>query len=250
MKLKGKTAIVTGAGDGIGREVALAFAREGANLSLNYYGKAKQNMDELVNELNRYGSEVILTEGDLSDESMVKLMVNQTIQTFGRIDILANIAGICNQSLVQDLEVESWDRMINVNLKSVFLTTKYTVPFMIAQKSGRIINFASQLAQKGGIEVSHYAASKAGVIGFTKSIALELGIHGITANCVAPGPFETRMLAGFDQNWREQKLSQLPLHRFGKVEEIVPSFVLLASDPDGNAYTGQTLGPNLGDVML
>ena len=250
MKLKGKTAIVTGAGDGIGKAVALAFAKEGANLSLNYFGKAKQDMDELVNEINSLGSEVILTEGDLSDESIVKSMVNQTFETFGRIDILANIAGICNQSLVQDIEVESWERMIDVNLKSVFLTTKFTVPYMINQKSGRIINFASQLAQKGGIKVSHYAASKAGVIGFTKSIAFELGEHGITANCVAPGPIETRMLAGFDQNWREQKLSQLPLHRFGKVEEIVPTVVLLALDPDGNAYTGQTLGPNLGDVML
>ncbi|GHH98839.1 SDR family NAD(P)-dependent oxidoreductase [Neobacillus kokaensis] len=250
MKLKDKVAIITGAGHGIGKAVAIQFAKEGAKLSLNYFGQNKNDMDLLLEELKNYGSEVIISDGDLSDENVVKSLVNHTVKTYGRIDILTNIAGICNQSLIQDLEVETWDRMLDVNLKSVFLTTKYTAPFMIVQKSGRIINFASQLAQKGGIEVSHYAASKAGVIGFTKSIALELGEHGITANCIAPGPIETQMLAKFNYSWREQKLSQLPLHRFGSVEEIVPSVVLLASDPDGNAYTGQTLGPNLGDVML
>lgn len=250
MKLKNKVAIVTGAGHGIGRAVAIAFAKEGANLSLNYYGQVKNELEMLVEELQQYGAEVVLTEGDLSQEDIVKSLINKTVDTFSYIDILANIAGICNQSPIQDLDIDTWDRMMDVNLKSIFLTTKYSAPYMIAQKSGRIINFSSNLGQKGTVDGSHYAASKAGVIGFTKSIALELGQHGITANCIAPGPTDTQMIEGFNHDWRDQKLSQLALPRFGEVEEVVPAVVLLASDPDGNIFTGQTLSPNSGDVMF
>lgn len=148
------------------------------------------------------------------------------------------------------MTVEMWDRMIEVDLRSVFLTTRYVVPHMIKQKSGRIINIASQLGQKGGVEMSHYAAAKAGVIGFTKSIALELGKYGITANCIAPGPIETELVANIDPEWKENKKKELAIPRFGKVEEVAPTAVFLASDPDGNIYTGQTLGPNSGDVMI
>ncbi|HLR79419.1 MAG TPA: 3-oxoacyl-ACP reductase family protein [Bacillota bacterium] len=250
MKLKNKVAIVTGAGQGIGKSVALAFAKEGAHLSLNYFGTEQKEMDEFIKELESYGIRAIAMEGDLSKNDTAKSLVDQTIHTFDRVDILANVAGISDQGPVQDLDEEAWDTMIDVNLKSVFLTTKYAVAHMISQKSGRIINFSSNLGQKGGVEVSHYAASKAGVIGFTKSIALELGPHGITANCVAPGPTETPMLADFDADWRKEKLAELPLQRFGQVDEIIPTVVLLASDPDGNAFTGQTLSPNVGDVML
>lgn len=250
MKLKDKVAIVTGASQGIGKSVAIAFAKEGANLSLNYFGSDKKEMDAFLKELEGYGIRAIATEGDLSKTDIVKSLINHTVETFDRIDILANVAGISGQSSVQDLDEEAWDTMMNVNLKSVFLTTKYAVPHMISQASGRIINFTSNLGQKGGVEVSHYAASKAGVIGFTKSLALELGQYSITANCVAPGPTETPMLDDFDADWRKEKLAELPLGRFGQVEEIVPTVVLLASDPDGNAFTGQTLSPNVGDVML
>ena len=250
MKLKDKVAIITGAGQGIGRGIALAYAKEGANLSLNCYGQSLEQVQELVNELSAYSGKVIVTEGDITNVNVVQDLVDRTISTFGRIDILVNNAGILTQSLIQDMSIEMWDRMIEVDLKSVFLTTRFVVPHMLRQRYGRIINMASQLGQKGGIELSHYAAAKAGVIGFTKSIALELGQYGITANCIAPGPIETKMVADIDENWKSWKKSQLAIPRFGRVEEVVPTAVFLASDPDGNIYTGQTLGPNSGDVML
>lgn len=145
---------------------------------------------------------------------------------------------------------ETWDNMINVDLKSAFLTTRAVVNQMIQQQPGRIINIASQIGQKGGYELSHYAAAKAGVIAFTKSISIELGKYGITANCIAPGPIETKLVAAIDENWKKQKQSELALPRFGQVYEVAPTAAFLAAEPDGNIYTGQTLGPNSGDVML
>ncbi|MDQ0221398.1 SDR family oxidoreductase [Peribacillus cavernae] len=252
MKLKGKVAIITGASPlyGMGNGFAAAFAKEGANLSLNYFGHDKADIEMFKSELESYGVKVILTEGDISKETTVKQLVNKTIDIFGQIDILVNNANISSLALIQDMTVEQWDRMIEVNLKSVFLTTRNVVPYMISRKSGRIINMASQIGQKGGLEHSHYAAAKAGIIGFTKSIALELGQYGITANCIAPGPIDTQEMQKIDENWRNKKRAELAIPRFGKVEEVVPTAVLLASDPDGNIYTGQSLGPNSGDVML
>jgi len=252
MKLKQKIAIITGAGPvhGIGKGIATAFAREGAHLSLNYYGHDAVDMDRFKGELERFGGRVILTEGDISQESTAKRLIEATLDAYGRIDILVNNAYISAQSLIQDMAVDDWDRMMQVNLRSVFLTTRYTVPHLIKQKSGRIINMASQIGQKGGVEHSHYAASKAGIIGFTKSIAMELGQYGITANCIAPGPIETHVMQTVNREWRDKKLAELVIPRFGQVEEVAPTAVFLASDPDGNLFTGQTLGPNLGDVML
>jgi 3-oxoacyl-[acyl-carrier protein] reductase len=252
MRLKGKIAIITGAGPvhGIGKGIALAFAREGADLSLNYYGHNLSAMEQFKSELESFGGRVIMTEGDISQVETAKQLIASTVSSFGRIDILVNNAYISTQSLIQDMSVESWDQMISVNLRSVFLTTRYTVPYMIEQRFGRIINMASQIGQKGGVEHSHYAASKAGIIGFTKSIAMELGSYGITANCIAPGPIETHVMKTVNQEWRDKKLAELIIPRFGEVDEVSPTAVFLASEPDGNIYTGQTLGPNLGDVML
>lgn len=250
MRLKDKVAIITGAGQGIGRGISLAYASEGANLSINCFGQTQSEIQEFVRELSAYGVEVIVTEGDITDINIVKSIVDNTITKFGHIDILVNNAGILTQSLIQNMSIETWDRMIEVDLKSVFLTTRFVVPYMIEQNSGRIINIASQLGQIGGIELSHYAAAKAGVIGFTKSISLELGKFGITANCIAPGPIDTEMVALISEEWKTWKKGQLAIPRFGQVEEVVPTAVFLASDPDGNIFTGQTLGPNCGDVML
>lgn len=250
MKLKGKSAIVTGAGQGIGLAIARAYAKEGANLSLNIYGKNKEEIDSIVTELKQYGVDVIVTESDITKVSTVEEMINKTIEKYGKIDILVNNAGIITESLVQDMSIATWDQMIDIDLKSVFLMTKYVVPHMIEQNSGRIISISSQLGQKGGVKMSHYAAAKAGVIGFTKSIALELGQYGITANCIAPGPTETELFAGLSKSFRESKKNELAIPRYAQVFEVAPTAVFLASDPDGNVYTGQTLGPNSGDVML
>lgn len=250
MRLKGKVAIITGAGQGIGLGIATAYAKEGANLALNIYGKDPEERDSIIAELKRYHVDVIATEDDITKESAVQELVGKTIERYGKIDILVNNAGIISESLVQDMPTEMWDRMIEIDLKSVFLLTKYVVPYMVEQKSGRIISTASQLGQKGAVKMSHYAAAKAGVIGFTKSIALELGQYGITANCIAPGPTETDLFAGLSESFKKQKKAELVIPRFARVEEVAPTAVFLASDPEGNVYTGQTLGPNSGDVML
>ncbi|MFB4168269.1 3-oxoacyl-ACP reductase family protein [Virgibacillus sp. JSM 102003] len=252
MKLEKKVAIITGAspGQGIGRGIAMAYAKEGANLSLNYYGQDKEEIEVFKNELENYGVKVILTEGDISKEETAERLISRTVDEFGQIDILVNNAGISSLSLVENMTTKTWDRMIEVNLRSVFLTTRQVVPYMISQKSGRIINISSQTAQKGAVKHCHYSAAKAGIIGFTKSLALELGQYGITANCIAPGPIETQLMDTVEPEWKDKKLSELVIPRFGKVEEVVPTAILLASDPDGNIYTGQTLGPNSGDVMM
>ncbi|WP_248929639.1 SDR family NAD(P)-dependent oxidoreductase [Paenibacillus hamazuiensis] len=249
MRLKGKTAVITGAGEGIGKAIALAFAKEGADLAINYYNQPQEEVDAVIRELESCGCQVMAVQGDVTDESFVGGFVERTISRFGRIDILVNNAGILTQSLVHEMSVEMWDRMIEVDLKSVFLMTRAVVPHMIDRRYGRIINIASQIAQKGGYELSHYAAAKAGVIGFTKSVALELGRYGITANCIAPGPIETRLVERIDPAWKERKKKELAIPRFGLPEEVAPTAVLLASEPDGNLFTGQTLGPNSGDVM-
>ncbi|WP_052712185.1 SDR family NAD(P)-dependent oxidoreductase [Domibacillus indicus] len=251
MKLCEKVAIITGAsnGHGMGRGFAEGFAREGANLVLNYYSQDENEMEKFRKELEQFGKKVILVHGDISKEETVKELVETAIAAFGRIDILLNNAAISTLSHIQNMPTEMWDRMIEVNLRSVFLTTKYVVPYMIKQNGGRIINISSQLAQKGGKEHSHYAAAKAGIIGFTKSIALELGVFGITANCIAPGPIETQMMDEVSEDWKTKKRLELVIPKFGRVEEVVPTAIFLASDPEGNLYTGQTLGPNLGDVM-
>lgn len=252
MKLKGKVAIITGAGFGRGmsRGFPVGFAREGANLSLNIYKDDAEGIDEFVKELESYGVQVRVTIGDISDESVVKQLVKNTIDAFGKIDILLNCAGITNPKSITEMSVEEWDRMLSVNLRSQFLTCKYVIPYMIEQKSGRIINISSQIAQKGGTDHCHYAASKAGIIGMTKALAWDLGKYGITCNCIAPGPIDTQMMDSVSEEWRRSKKADLALPRFGTIEEVVPSAIFLASDPDGNIYTGQTLGPNSGDVML
>ncbi|MCA1203690.1 3-oxoacyl-ACP reductase family protein [Priestia flexa] len=250
MKLKDKVAIITGSGSGIGKAIALAYAKEGANLILNVYRMGEQEKQELEREMSLYEGDISIIEGDVTSGEFVQELVETALSRFSKIDILVNNAGILTQSLLQDMTESQWDEMMTIDLKSVFLTTRAVVTHMIQQKSGRIINIASQIGQKGGVELSHYAAAKAGVIAFTKSIALELGQHNVTANCIAPGPIETNLVAGIKEDWKEEKKKQLAIPRFGKVEEVAPTAVLLASSPDGNLYTGQTLGPNSGDVMI
>lgn len=252
MRLEGKVAVITGAGpgNGIGREITRAFAKEGAKLSLNYLANDNKVKEKFYEELEDYGTTVCVVEGDISKEDTAKKLITTTIEEYGKIDILVNNAGISTPALLKDMPISNWDRMMEVNLRSIFLTTKFAIPHMISQESGRIINISSQVAQKGSVEHCHYAAAKAGIIGFTKSIAMELGEHGITANCIAPGPIMTQLMNEVSEDWRDKKMKELVIPKFGTANEVAPTAVFLATSPDGNLYTGQTLGPNCGDVML
>jgi len=250
LRLKGKKALITGGASGIGKEIAESYAREGADIVVNYRSRQQEAQDLKESIEEKYKVKVEIVKADITDEQQVNELVRFSLEKMGKIDILVNSAGILNQSPFVDLSIETWDQMIGVNLRGPFLMIKAVLPHMIEEKFGRIINISSQLAQIGGVEVAHYTASKAGLIAMTKSLAREVGVHGITANCIAPGPIETDMISNVDDEWKETKEKGLAIPRFGKVEEVAPSAVFLASEPDGNLYTGQTLGPNSGDVML
>jgi len=247
-RLAGKVAVVTGAASGIGAGIALAFAEQGAALALVDVVDGPRVAAQ-TSTLSGYGVPVARYQADISDESEVAAMGREVLSRFGRVDILVNNAGIFTQALVEDLPLADWDRVLAVNLRGTFLCTKAFLGTMLDQGSGRIINIASQLGQIGGTEVAHYAASKAAVIGFTKSLAREVAQRGVLVNAVAPGPIETPILENETEEWRSAKLAELPIGRFGRVEEVTPTVLLLATD-DGSYYVGQTLGPNGGDVML
>ncbi|WP_346707705.1 SDR family NAD(P)-dependent oxidoreductase [Massilistercora timonensis] len=250
-KLEGKRALITGAASGMGYEIVKLFAENGASIVFNYHTKetAATELKALVEK--EYHTKIEKYQADCSEEDEVKAMVDYTVQELGGIDILVCSNGICFQVPLVDMTVEQWDHVIKQNLRSIFLLDHYVLPHMLKQKFGRIINITSQIGQIGGIDESHYAASKAGVIGMTKSLAREVSKYGITANCIAPGPVANDFFyKGTTPEWQEDKLRSLPLGRFGLDHEVAPSALLLASEPDGNIYTGQTLGPNCGDVML
>ena len=247
-RLEGRVAVVTGAASGIGRGIAVAFAREGADVALVDL-VAEADAGAALAEVRAHGREPLFVRADVADEADVRAMAEQVLGQFGRVDVLVNNAGIFTQSLVEDLPVADWDRVLAVNLRGTFLCTRVLLGQMLERGSGRVINIASQLGQIGGVEVAHYAASKAAVIGLTKSLAREVARRGVLVNAIAPGPVVTPLLDGETPEWREAKLAELPLGRFGEVDEITPTAVLLASD-DGSYYVGQTLGPNGGDVML
>jgi 3-oxoacyl-[acyl-carrier protein] reductase len=247
-KLTGKVAVVTGAASGIGQGIAAAFAREGADVAVVDVAPREQ-AEETLNQVRDRGREALFVRCDVSDEAAVAAMARQVLERFGRVDVLVNNAGIFTQWLLEDMPAADWDRVINVNLRGTFLCTRAFIGQMLARGSGRVINIASQIGQIGGAEVAHYCASKAGVIGLTKALAREVSHRGVLVNAIAPGPIQTPLLDGETEEWRSAKLAELPMGRFGTVAEVAPTAVLLASE-DGAYYTGQTLGPNGGDVML
>lgn len=245
--LDGRRAVVTGAGSGIGEAIALAYAQAGAQLLLADIDAARA--DSVARRCRALGAQAETVIGDVGDESTAHRIIDRCVQAFGGIDILVNNAGMLTQSRCADMSTAMWDEMLRVDLRSVFLCARRAVPHMQAQRWGRIINIASQLGIKGGVELSHYAAAKAGVIGFTKSLALEVAPDNVLVNAIAPGPIATPLVDGISADWKRAKEASLPLGRFGRADEVAPTAVLLASDPGGNLYVGQTLGPNSGDVM-
>jgi 3-oxoacyl-[acyl-carrier protein] reductase len=245
-KLDGRVAIVTGAASGIGRGIAEAFAEEGAAVAIA--DKNEQGAQTVADGIAGCGGRAIAVQVDVTDEALVGAMVERVLADLGRIDILVNNAGIDTISTVVEMPLAMWQQMMDVNLTSVFLCTKAVLPTMIAQRWGRIINLGSQLGLEGTDRMVHYCAAKAGVHGFTKALAYELAPHNINVNAIAPGPIETPLLASIPEDWLEKKKASIPLGRFGRVEEVTPTAVLLASD-GGSYYTGATLNVSGGDVM-
>ena len=249
-KLDDKIALVTGSSSGIGKAVALAFAREGAHLLINYPNESQaNNAREVQDTIIALGRRVALVQADVAKEEQVRTLVDTTLQTYGRIDILVNNAGIASASLVEKMPVTMWDEMLAVNLRSVFLCTRLVLPVMYQQNYGKIISTASQLAYKGSPGLSHYCAAKAAIIAFTRSLSLEIGTRNVNANCVAPGATQTPLLAGISTEAIEAIRANIPKKRLATVDEIVPAYVFLASD-ESRHFVGQCLSPNGGDVML
>jgi NAD(P)-dependent dehydrogenase (short-subunit alcohol dehydrogenase family) len=247
-KLEGKVALVTGAASGIGQGIAIAFAREGASVvvvDLVDESRAQETMGAVA----AFGGSSCLIQADVSDEASVAAMAENALARFGRVDVLVNNAGVFSEALLENMTIAQWDHVLNTNLRSVFLCTRSLLGQMLERGEGRIINIASQLAYIGGVSATHYTASKAGIIGFTKALAREVSHRGVLVNAIAPGAIETPLLESETEEWRSSKLAELPIRRFGRVEEVTPTAVLLASD-DGSYYVGATLGPNGGDVMV
>jgi 3-oxoacyl-[acyl-carrier protein] reductase len=186
---------------------------------------------------------------DATDEQQVADTVAEAAAVLGRIDILVTSHGILTQSPLVQMPLAQWRETLDVDLASVFLLNRAVLPGMLAAGDGRIINVASQLGIKGGASLAHYAAAKAGVIAMSKSLALEVSSQGVLVNAIAPGPIETPLLDGIEEDWKVAKRAELPLGRFGTADEVAPTAVLLASNPGGNLFVGQVLGPNSGDVM-
>jgi len=249
-KLEGKIALVTGASRGIGREIALAYAREGADVVCNY-NKSAAHAESLVDAITAMGRNAIAVQADVALVEPVERMAATAMERFGRVDILVNNAGFATLHKIEEMPIAAWDEMIAAHLRGTFLTTHYVLPQMLERQSGWIINIASQLAYRGRENLAHYCAAKAAIIAFTRVLALEVSRRGVFANCIAPGPIATDIIPRTgppDPEAEARFADSLPLGRIGRVDEIAPTAVFLAST-DSSYYVGQTLGPNGGDVM-
>lgn len=243
--LAGQVAIVTGASRGIGRAIALQLAQIGAKVAVNY-ASSSGAADELVAQIASNGGEAIAVQADVSKADQIDALVSTVMDKWGRIDVLVNNAGITRDTLLLRMKPEDWQAVIDTNLTGVFLCTRVVSKIMLKQKSGRIINIASVAGQMGNPGQANYSAAKAGVIGFTKTIAKELATRGITVNAVAPGFITTDMTNDLKA---EGILQFIPLGRYGQPEEVAGMVRFLASDPAAAYITGQTFNVDGGMVM-
>ena len=227
--LEGKIALVTGASKGIGNAVAKKFAENGANVAFTYLSSVEKG-EALEKELASMGVKAKGYRSDASDYAAAEQLINSVVEDFGGLDVLVNNAGITKDNLLMRMTEEMWDTVINVNLKSVFNTVKAATRTFMKQKSGSIINMTSVVGIKGNAGQGNYAASKAGIIGFTKSVALELGSRGIRSNAIAPGFIETEMTAVLDEKMVQTWRDAIPLKRGGTPEDVADCAVFLASD--------------------
>ena len=245
--LEGKVALVTGAGRGIGREIALTLAEYGADVIVNYNGSAAR-AEETVKEITESGGQAEAVQCNVSDYAAVEEMMKYVIGKYKRLDVLVNNAGITKDNLLMKMGEEDFDAVIGINLKGAFNCTKHVSRQMLKQKGGRIINISSVSGVMGNAGQANYCASKAGVIGLTKSVARELGSRGITVNAIAPGFIDTEMTEVLSEDVKKAMGEQIPLKRFGRTEDVAEAAVFLASDRA--AYiTGQVINVDGGMAM-
>lgn len=237
--LKDKVAVITGAARGIGREIALTFAGYGAKVIINYNG-SEENAAKLVEEIKAGGHEAAAFKADVSDFNQAEELMKFAVSTYGRIDILVNNAGITRDNLVLGMKEEDFDRVIDINLKGTFNCIKHVYRIMMKQKYGRIINMSSVVGVEGNAGQVNYSASKAGVIGITKSIAKELGSRGITANAIAPGFIKTDMTDSLPDKQKEAMLEHITVRRLGETSDVAETAAFLASDK-ASYITGQVI---------
>jgi len=237
--LEGKIALVTGASKGIGNAIAKTFAAHGAHVAFTYLSSVEKG-EALEKDLVSLGVKAKGYRSDASDFSAAEELIKQVIENFGGLDILVNNAGITRDNLLMRMTEEMWDEVMNINLKSVFNTVKAATRTFMKQRSGSIINMTSVVGIGGNAGQTNYAASKAGIIGFTKSVALELGSRGVRCNAIAPGFIETEMTAGLDEKTMEAWTKSIPLRRSGKTDDVADCALFLASDLS-TYITGQVL---------
>lgn len=247
MILKEKNALVTGGSRGIGRATAIELSKEGANVIITYNSN-EEKAKEVIKEVEKNGVKGLAIKADVSSEEDVKSMMKTIKSQFDSIDVLVNNAGVTKDNLLIRMKSEDWDKVINTNLKGVYLCTKAVVRGMMKKRHGKIVNIASVVGISGNAGQGNYSASKAGVIGFTKSIAKELGSRGINVNGVAPGFVETDMTEVLSEDIKEQSLKLIPLERFAKPEDIANVVVFLCSEK-ANYITGQIINVDGGMLM-
>ena len=237
--LRGKKALITGGSRGIGRDVALRLAEEGVDVTINYNtGEAEAH--EVVDAAEAHGVTAFALKGSVADPTDANSLIEATVAQLGGIDILVNNAGITRDNLLLRMSEDDWDTVLDTNLKGAFLCTKAAIRPMLRQRSGRIVNMSSVVALTGNAGQANYTAAKAGLIGFTKTIAREIASRGITVNAIAPGFIETRMVDAIPEDLRAQIRERIPLARFGGPDEVAASVAFLASD-DAAYITGQVL---------
>lgn len=247
MSVEKKCAVVTGASRGIGRAIALRLAQEGYNLVINYI-KNEDKATDLVEEVKKTGVQAIAVQGDTSDFNQAGKIIEAAVETFWGIYLLVNNAGITRDGLIARMKEEDFDTVVSVNLKGAFNCIRHCVPVMMKKREGRIINISSIVGVMGNAGQSNYAASKAGIIGLTKSVARELGARNITCNAIAPGFIETDMTNVLSEQIKSKMLENIPLKRFGKTEDVA-NLVAFLADEKSSYITGQVINVDGGMAM-